>query len=93
VLGAPGLGTILHIGLHKGRAEGDNPFPAAPSPQLMQPRIPLAFWAARAHSWITSSFFVLCRAALKEFFSQSVIISGIASTQVHHLAFDLLKPH
>ena len=42
--GAPGLDTVLQMGPHEGREEGDNPFllPAA-TPLLMQPRIPLAF--------------------------------------------------
>jgi len=36
---------------------------------------------------------LLCRAALNEFFSQTVLISRIASTQVQHFAFGFVKPH
>lgn len=63
------------------------------TPLWMQPRILLAFWTVRAHSWLTSSFLsirtlqvLLCRAVLKECLSHSVYISGIASTQMQHLA-------
>ena len=33
------------------------------------------------------------RAALKEFFSQSICITGIASTQVQHHTLGIVKPH
>ena len=57
VLGAPGLDTVFQMGPHKGRVEGDSllPLPAA-TPLLTQPKIPLAFWAARALCWLMSSF-------------------------------------
>lgn len=55
----------------------------------MQPRMCLALWAVSTHWWFMSSFLstqiLLCRAALKDF-SQPVLISGIALTQVPHLA-------
>ena len=68
------------------------------TPLLLQPGIRLAFWAPSAHCWLLSRFFVqqsshvlLYRAGLKEFFSQSVLLSGIVPTQVQHLALGLLN--
>ena len=45
MLRALDLDTVLLMGSHKGRVEGDNPlhFPAA-TPLLMQSRVLLAFW-------------------------------------------------
>ena len=44
VLGALGLDTVLHVGLHKGRAELGNYLPSPDStPLLLQHRILLAF--------------------------------------------------
>ena len=45
---APGLDTVLQLGPHEGRVEGDNPLPR-PAPLLMQPAIQQAFWAASTH--------------------------------------------
>jgi len=57
VLGAPGLGTVLQMGPHKGRADRDNHLPRlAATPLLMQPRRLLASWATSAHCWLMSSF-------------------------------------
>jgi len=69
------------------------------TPLLMQPRILIAFWAARAHCWLIVQLFIhqdpqvlLCRAALNEFF-QALILSGVALTNVQHHALGLVKPH
>lgn len=49
----------------------------------------LAVWAVSTHWWLMSSFLstyvLICRAALKDL-SQPVLVSGIALTQVQHLA-------
>jgi len=65
----------------------------------MLPKMQLAFHAASAHCWLMSSFsssrtpkVLLHRAALNEF-SQSVRISGIASTQGQHLALGLVESY
>lgn len=57
----------------------------------------LAFWAASVHCWLMYSFSttgeqrtLLHRADLPEFFFQSVPTSGIALTQMQHLA--LVEP-
>jgi len=50
VLGAPGLDAVLHMESDKGIAKWDNPLPL--SALLMQPRVLLAFQAARAHCWL-----------------------------------------
>ena len=56
-LEVPGLGTVFQMKPHKGKTEGLDHLPApAATPSLMQPRIPLAFQAARAHCWLISSF-------------------------------------
>jgi len=66
----------------------------------MQPRIQLAFWAARAHRQLSDSFSStstpqvrLCRAALNSFIPLAVLILGTASTQVQDLALDLVERH
>ena len=88
--------------LHKGGAEGGNPLPHPTAiPVLLQPRIQLAFWTARAHCWLTTSFspartlkvkILLRKAALSEFF-QSEGISETALTQVQHLALGIVELH
>ncbi|KAK4812348.1 hypothetical protein QYF61_017125 [Mycteria americana] len=57
VLRAPELDTILQVGSHQGRAEGQDHLPRLLATLLwMQPRIRLAFWAVSAHCWLMSSF-------------------------------------
>ena len=60
----------------------------------------LAFWAANAHCWLISKLSVhrnnkapVLMAALIEFISQSLLMSGIAPTQVQHLALGLIELH
>ena len=66
---------------------------------LMQPRIQSASWAAGTLLAHVQLFIhqdlqvLLCRAALSEFFSQSVLISEIASSQVQHIALGLIELH
>ncbi|KAK4821667.1 hypothetical protein QYF61_027135 [Mycteria americana] len=67
---------------------------------LTQPRISLAFWAASAHCWLMSSFFIhqypqvfLGRAALNPLIPQPVLIPGVALTQVQDLALGPVEPH
>ena len=90
VLRAPGMGPGLQMETHKGRAQGDSPLslPAA-TPLLMLPRILLVLQLF-IHQ---DPQVLLWRAALKEFFSYSVLISGITSTHVQHFALDLIKSH
>ena len=91
--------TCIQLGPHKGKVEGNNhlSFPLA-TPLLSQPRIQLAFWAASAllahvELFVHQYAQVLSRAVLNELFSQSVLIFGIARTQVQHLALGLIEPH
>lgn len=57
-LGAPGLDAVLQMGPHELTIEGNNPLPLSllAIPLMMQPRIPLAFWAASTHWWLVLSF-------------------------------------
>ena len=97
----PMPGAVLHMGPYEGRVEGNNhPSPRChPSVDATQDAVGL--WAASTHC-LFSNFYLLGprnpqqgfgRAALKEFFSQSVRISGIAPPQVQHPAFGLVKLH
>ena len=58
-------------------------------------KILLAFWAGRAHYWLTPSFssIRIPKAALNEYFSQSLYIPGIALTQAQGVALGLVKHH
>jgi len=57
VLGVLGLDAVYQLGLHKGRTEVDSPPPlTAATPLLMQPRVPLDFWAVSAHCWLMFRF-------------------------------------
>ena len=99
LLGAPGLDAVLQRGPQKSQIEGDDhlPLPAGhPLFNAAQNTIGLlglkhtllAHFQLLVHQ---DPQVLLCRAALKEFFSQSIVISGIATTQVQHLG--LVKPH
>lgn len=62
VLGVLGLGAVCPLGPHEGRTEGESPLPFTfDTPLLMQCRILLAFWVARAHSGSCSAFCPLGR--------------------------------
>ena len=87
VPGAPGLNTVLQMGPHKGRAEGDNPLPSRCYPFFnAAPYTPQGC----KHTLLVhvelftyqDPYVLLLRAALSEFFSQSILVSGIVSTQV-----------
>ena len=65
---------------------------------LVQPRIWLAFWAARVHCWFTSSLpststpkVFFSRAALNPFILWLVLVVGIALSQVQDLAFGFVE--
>ena len=74
-------------GTLQGQSRGGQFIPNA-THLVMQPRMSLAFWTARAHCWLTHSqlsvhqypqILFLVRAALNELFSQFILVSGIAS--------------
>ena len=98
---APGLDTVLHLGSHEGRAQGDSPLglPAGyASVDAAQDTVGLL--GLQVHAAASGPTFghqdsqvLLWRAALSEFFSQSVDISGMAQTQVQHLSFGLVESH
>ena len=101
VLGAPSLDTVLQMEPHKGRVEGNH--------HLFLPAGHLSFDAGQdavgplglkymllAHVQLLvhqDPQVFLCRAALTEFFSQSVYTSGIALTQIQDHALSLVEPH
>lgn len=70
-------------------------FPLLATSLVMPYRILLAFWAGRAHYWFTPSFssIRIPKAALNEYFSQSLYIPGIALTQAQGVALGLVKHH
>ena len=92
------LDAALHSGPHEGRAEGSVPS-LSPLPPLCWCS-PGCCWPPRlqAHTAGSCAAFcppgpqvLLCRAAISEFFSQSVLVAGIAPTQ--QLALGLVEPH
>ena len=100
MLGAPDLDVGLQVGPHKGRAEGDNhlPPPAAHSSlDAAQDAVGLlgcmcSLLAHVEHFMQQNPQVLLCRAALNEFFSQPIPMSGISPAQVQHLALGLVDP-
>jgi len=67
---------------------------------LMQPKIQLAFWAARAHSGLVSrfpststsrSFLTSERFAFKSFISQLALVVRVALIQVQYLALGIVE--
>ena len=86
VLEAPDLDTVLQMGPHKGRIEEDNPFPFPadyPSVDAAWDTVGLLGCESTLLAHIQLFFHqdpqvLFCKAALNEFFSQSVHISGIA---------------
>ena len=93
------VGGSTPDGAYKGRVEGNNHhFALLAIPLLMQPRILLAFQAASTHLLAHVKFFIcqdpqvlLHRATLKDFFFQSVCISGIAPTQMQHFVLGIVE--
>lgn len=89
VLQAPGLDTVLQVGPHKGRAEGDSHLPRPadyPSGDVDKDTVGLLGHKHVLLAW--DKLFndqdpqvLLCMASLNEFFFQSVHITGIAPTQ------------
>jgi len=61
----------------------------------MQPRIQLAFWAARAHCWLMSRFPATntSKFLLAELCSMLILVVGVATTQVQDLALRFAEPH
>ena len=93
-LRTPHLDAGLQVMPHQHSVEGQIPSLTLLATLLwMQPRIQLAFWAARAPCWLTSStlrcFF--SRAALNPFIPQLVLVVHVALTQVQTLHMDLLN--
>jgi len=95
---APGLDLVLQMGPPKGRAEEDNhlPLPAA-TPLLMQPRILLAFRAARAHCCLmSSSSSTRTTSPSSQVYSQGVLLSlytylGLSQSKCNTLHLALLN--
>ena len=66
------------------------------TPLLMQPRVLVCLHALLAHVKLLiyqDTQVLYCSATLKESFSQLVLISGISSNQVQHLALGLIESH
>jgi len=101
LLGVADLGTVLQMEPHKGRAETYNHLPRPaylPFYDAAQDTVGLpgcrSTLLAHVQLFVHQNLQVfLIRAALNEFFSQSVDISRIAPTQVEHLALGLVEPH
>ena len=80
---------------HKGRAERDYLPAGHLSADAAQDTVglPSCKGTLLAHATFFIYQVLSSRAILKEFFSQSVHISGIAPAQVQHLALGLVEPH
>jgi len=95
------LDTGIQIEPHKGRVQGDSrlPLPAGHySFDAAQDTVGLL--GCKSTQLVHVPLFIhqnpqvlLCRAALNEFFSQSVYVSGNTSTLVQDVALGLVKPH
>ncbi|KAK4810201.1 hypothetical protein QYF61_011795 [Mycteria americana] len=101
VLRAPELDTVLQVGSHQSRVEGQN--------HLLQPAGHAAFDAAQdmvgflgcectllAHVQLFIHQYpqvLLCRAALNPFIPQPLLIPGLAPTKLQDLALGLVEPH
>jgi len=100
VLGAPGLYAVIQMGPHDGRRE-NNHFPCtAGPPSFDAAQDTVGLLGCKCILLVHVQVFVhqnpqvlLYRAALNEFFSQSLYISEIALTQVKHPALGLVEPH
>jgi len=98
VLGAPGLDTVLQLRPHKGRIEGANPLPLpADHPAVDAAQNTVGFLGCKSTLLAHAQLFIIripiYMVAFSKYFSQSVLMSGIASTQVQHLALCFVKPH
>ena len=103
VLGAPDLDAVPQLGPHKGREKGDNDISCSAghsSSYAAQGTGGLSGSKSTLLALTAVQLFVhldpqvlLGRAALKEFFPQSVYISGTAPTQVQHLTRGFVEPH
>ncbi|XP_068862881.1 metalloreductase STEAP2 isoform X1 [Aphelocoma coerulescens] len=81
------------VSLTRAEQRGRIPSPSLlPTLLLAQPRTRLGLWAVSAHGWVMSSLIhqqpqvLLGRAAPHPFIPQSVLILGVALTQMQHLA-------
>lgn len=99
-LGFPGLDTALQVGPYKGRVKGPNTLPLhAGHPSFAATRetvgLPHYECTLMAHVQVfihqNIQVFIYRADHWDEFFSQSVFMSGVALTQVHHLAFGLVE--
>ncbi|KAK4830120.1 hypothetical protein QYF61_008547 [Mycteria americana] len=99
VLGTPELDAVVQVGSHDSGVEWRiTSLVLLDMLLFIQPRIRLAFWAASALYWFVSNSFIhnypqvlLCSAALNPFIPQSVLILGIALTQVQDCALGLVE--
>ena len=94
------MDVILQIGPHEGKVEGNNHLPLLTGHSSFDaPQDTVGLQGCKCMLLAHVQLFVdqdpqvlLYRAALSEF-SQSVLLSGITSTQVQHLAIGFVKPH
>lgn len=99
MLGTPGLDAVLQGGMRAEYKEIITSLTLLATALLLQPRIVLAYWAGSAHqahiqlSVHQEPQVLLFRAALTEFFCQSVHVFETALKQVQHLALGILEPH
>ena len=83
------MDTVLQVGPHEDRVEGDNHLllPAA-TLLVMEPRIPMAFQAARAHSQIMSRFSPI---RTSKSFSAGLLSRSSSPSQYSYLGLPRLK--
>ena len=88
--------TVLQMRPHKGRAERDNHLSHSAghsSFDAAQDSVGLLKLAHVKLSIHQNLQVLPCRSALNEFFFQSVLLSGIALTEVQHLLLSLVESH
>lgn len=88
---------MLHVGFKESNVEGqrDLPTPACHAAFSMRARILLAFWATSAHCWLLHNFSSANIPkpffALNPLIPQSVLLLGIAPTQVLDLTLGFVE--
>ncbi|KAK4830385.1 hypothetical protein QYF61_010612 [Mycteria americana] len=100
-LRTPGLDTVLQVGSHQSRAEGENHLPRPAGHASFGAAQDMVDFLGRectllAHVQLFTHQYpqvLLCRAALNLFIPQPVLTPGVAATQVQDLALGLVEPH
>ena len=101
MLGSPGLDTAVQLKPHEGRVERHNPLSrptSHPSVDAVQDAVGLVGYKHALLALVKifihqNPQVLLCRAALNELSTQSVLISEIALTQVQHLALGFTESY